>query len=87
MADGFKDMNAASKAKRESNRVQGAIALMEAGVPYTVHNDGAHIVIPRQKPYATIDYWPGTGKWGARGWGYYKRGIRSLLAFLKEVQK
>ncbi len=87
MADVFNDMREASKAKRTDNRVQGAIALMEAGIHYTVHNDGAHIVIPRAKPFVYVDYWPGTGLWQARGWTSQqsRRGVRTLIAFLKNT--
>lgn len=85
MADVFSGMRAASKKKRGDNRLQGAVALMEAGVPYTVYNDGAHIVISRPKPFVPVDYWPGTGLWCARGWrrSEYRRGVASLLRFLK----
>jgi len=83
MADVFNDMRAASKEKRASNREQGPLRLKEAGIAFSVHNDGAHIVISRNRPFVDVDYWPGTGAWRARGWTYSKRGVANLIAFLR----
>lgn len=83
MAEVFNTMRVASRKKRASNREHGALHLKNAGVAFSVHNDGAHIVIPRDRPFVTVDYWPGTGAWRERGWTYSRRGIARLLAFLK----
>jgi len=68
--------------KREQNRAYGQIALTSAGIPFTVHNDGAHLIV-----VGHIDYWPGTGRWRDR-WGNIRRyGITKLIARVREIEK
>lgn len=71
----------ASKRRRANNREHGAAALERAGIAFTEHNGGAHLVV--QPDGRTVDYWPGTGKWIARGRPQQVgRGIHTLLVFL-----
>ena len=66
--------------KRASNREFGAIQLFNAGVPFTKHNNGAHLIVEGKVGF--VDYWPGTGKWKGRD-GTTGFGIRNLLEYVK----
>jgi hypothetical protein len=72
---------ARSKIKRASNREDSPKLLDEAGVTYTVHNLGAHLIV--DGPECVVDFWPGTGKWIVRAGGPTGRGVLPLLKFLK----
>lgn len=52
------------KQERAKRRAQAEQQLKDRGINYTVHNDGAHIVI--EEGGATFDFWPGTVRWRMR---------------------
>jgi len=56
--------------------------LRAAGIPFTEHNKGAHLILDTKIGF--IDFWPGTSKWKTRAYppqgGY---GISNLFEFLK----
>ena len=64
-----------SQAKREQNREQSAHFLTAAGIVFTSHNLGAHLVVAGRG--LTVDFWPGTGRWIARN-GEKGFGVKSL---------
>ena len=68
------------KEKRASNRESGAIHLFNAGIRFTEHNNGAHLIVEGKT--CLIDYWPGTGRWNSRD-GTKGFGIRNLLEYVK----
>lgn len=67
--------------KRANNRRKSTQLLRNAGVNFTEHNNGAHLVVTSNQQI--IDFWPGTGKWGDRKRRHYRRGVHSLLEYLK----
>lgn len=79
MAEGFKDMQEASKVRRGNNRTSSIELLKKYKLNYTEHNGGAHIIITHNEQ--TIDFWAGTGKFKVRG-GITSRGIFRLLSYL-----
>jgi hypothetical protein len=81
MVQNFRDMKEASKAQRASNRLNGAEYLKGLNIPYTEHNNGAHLII-EDDGLPWIDYWPGTGTWAVRN-GRKGQGISQLIAYIK----
>jgi hypothetical protein len=57
----YKEQQKQERAKRRASAEQH---LKERGINYTVHNDGAHIVI--EEGGAIFDYWPGNARWRMR---------------------
>ena len=55
---------AQQKLERAQRRASGEQQLKNRGIKYTVHNDGAHIVI--EEGGAIFDYWPGNTRWRMR---------------------
>lgn len=51
------------------------------GLNYSVHNDGAHIVI--WEGGAIFDFWPGTDRWRMRNFRS-EEGVDKLLAAIRE---
>jgi len=47
-------------------------------IPFTSHNNGAHLIIEGKTCY--IDFWPGTGKWNCRS-GKKGFGLRNLVEY------
>jgi len=76
-AQGACGPQATTKAQRAA---LAARELSQAGIPFTVHNGGAHLVV--EGPVGFIDYWPTTGKWAARSG---RKGF-GLLGLLKHVR-
>lgn len=66
--------------KRASNRENSAELLASAGIPFTSHNGGAHLIVEGRDCF--IDFWPGTGRWISRD-GTKGFGVRNLLEYLK----
>ena len=62
--DDYKALAEMRKQERAARRASAELRLKNAGLTYTVHNDGAHIVIPVAG--AIFDYWPGTERWRMR---------------------
>ena len=82
IGEAFEGQREASQIKRASNREASRRLLDDAGVAFTVHNDGAHLVVERR-----WDFWPGTGKWIDRRGGKYRRGVFPLLAAITRVKR
>jgi len=68
-----------SRVNRANNREQSAKYLTDACVPFTTHNQGAHLVVEGKDCY--IDFWPGTGKWITRN-NEKGFGVRNLVNFI-----
>lgn len=74
-----------SQDKRAGNRENSPKLLDAAGIAYTVHNGGAHLIV--RHVGITVDFWPGTGMWTPRK-GSPKprqkepRGVRPLILYL-----
>jgi hypothetical protein len=74
-------MKEESQRKRASNREASARSLIDAGIHFDARNGGAHLIV-----YAAnmvVDFWPGTGLWIARGTKKRQRGVRRLIAELR----
>lgn len=80
-SDAWRERREASQAKRASNRENGARRLRAAGIEFTEHNAGAHLVVAGR-----YDYWPGTGLWQARGDRTQQRGVARLIARIRHNQ-
>lgn len=84
MGDVFRDHRAVQQKKRADNREFSTAELTRQGVPFTAHNDGAHLIVAGK-----WNFWPGTGKWDERKGraGFPKRqgrGVFRLRAIIKE---
>jgi len=55
---------AQQKLERAERRATAERQLQRTDIKYTVHNDGAHIVI--EEGGAIFDYWPGNTRWRMR---------------------
>jgi hypothetical protein len=77
----WRDVKAASQAKRASNRQSSADMLKAAGVAFVEANAGAHLIVQTQA--GLIDFWPGTGLWIWRGRKERHGGVRKLLAAVR----
>jgi hypothetical protein len=75
----WRDVKAASQAKRADNRKSSPELLKEAGIAFDAKNDGAHLVV--QAKGHLIDFWPGTGLWIKRGTTQRHGGVRKLIKF------
>ena len=84
MIDMYRDMKEIDQERRADNRETSAAHLRVCGVQFEARNDGAHLIITRQRK-AVIDFWPGTGKWIERN-GKKGHGIKSLCALLAIAQ-
>lgn len=66
----------ASGAKLQRQRME---YLDKLDVLYTIHNNGAHLIV--EGWIELVDFWPGTGRWiarnGKRGWG-----VKSLVELI-----
>jgi hypothetical protein len=84
LSDIYKDHQELSKTKRAANREFSPKLLDEAGIKYTVKNNGAHLIIWRPED-TCIDFWPGTGKWIERPNKISGRGVKSLINFINNI--
>jgi hypothetical protein len=75
------DMRKKNMEKRASNRESSAKMLADSGVAFETKNSGAHLIVTASG--RTVDFWPGTGLWIERGTSKQKRGVRRLIAELK----
>ena len=64
--------------KRARNRGDSALMLTESGIPFAVHNAGAHLIVAGR-----IDFWPGTGLWMERKSNKRHYGVRGLIKHVK----
>lgn len=79
MADDFRALNKHRQEKRANNRESSAEYLEVRGIPFTVKNGGAHLIVEGKECF--IDFWPGTGKWHSRC-GKKGFGVRNLCEFI-----
>lgn len=79
LGDTYKAMREHSQEKRADNREQSAQYLTNAGIPFTSHNGGAHLIVEGRDCF--IDFWPGTGKWIGRK-GEQGFGVRNLVKYI-----
>lgn len=78
----FDAMDERSKQKREANRDNAPRILADAGISFSSHNFGAHLIVTGK--FESFDFWPGTGRWTARGTGIQTGfGIFNLIKRLK----
>ena len=75
----WRDVRAASQAKRADNRKSSMELLNEAGIAFKTNNYGGHLVV--QANGHLIDFWPGTGLWVMRGSTQRHRGVKKLVKF------
>ncbi|WP_443190969.1 hypothetical protein [Pseudomonas indica] len=72
------DMRAESKARRARNKENSPRILMQHGIEFSVHNDGAHLIVRHGELKA--DFWPATGFYKARVPGSkHGRGVFNLI--------
>lgn len=69
------------KRERAERRASAEQHLKDRGINYTVHNDGAHIVI--EEGGAIFDYWPGNTRWRMRP-QKSQFGVHKLLAAITQ---
>jgi len=76
----WRDVKAASRDKRASNRESSAQRLKDDGIPFESKNGGAHLIV-----LGYISLWPGTGLWNDPKAKRSARGINSLLKHLETI--
>lgn len=76
----FRAMREESQERRAHHREASPRLLREAGIPFTEHNGGAHLIVDNPP---TVDFWPGTGKWIVRGTNKKMRGVLHLIRYLR----
>ena len=74
------------KERRAHNRENTQRVLQEAGIEFSIHNEGAHLIVKRGTDIV-VDLWPGTGRWVPRGNGRGGRGVFQMLKWLKQEEK
>lgn len=79
MGDDFREMRQIQQIKRAYNRESSAKYLAARGIPFSVKNGGAHLIVDGK--VGLIDFWPGTGRWYARC-GQKGFGVRGLCEFI-----
>jgi hypothetical protein len=73
-----------SSARRARHRESSPELLSAAGIEFVSKNNGAHLIVTHNG--ATVDFWPGTGKWNTRpADGKDHRGVKPLIAYLKRI--
>ncbi len=80
MGEDFNAWKAAKREKKANNLSASTDILAKAGVNFTSHNNGVHLIV--QHKDRLIDFWPSTGKWGVRSANLWGRGVFSLLKLL-----
>lgn len=54
----------------------------DAEISFSSHNQGAHLILVGKA--ASADFWPGTGRWHARGEKPFKgNGLEQVLQYVK----
>lgn len=81
MAEGWAEFRAYKQKKKRSNLAYSTGALIAAGLQFTAHNGGIHLVL--MKGSQPIDFWPSTGLWWIRGTSNKRRGVQKLIAYMK----
>lgn len=79
MGEAFRMMRAESQIKRQMNRESSTKRLQREGIPFTSHNDGAHLIV-----LGVWSFWPGTGTFLHHTSRVRGRGVFNLLKRIKE---
>lgn len=79
----FAEIRERSKQKRADNRKKSKALLECKGYKFAIRNSGAHLVINHRG--ITVDFWPGTGLWKARGEKEGHRGVGKLCDYLDKL--
>ena len=66
---------------RTQRRGDAPYFLRAANIPFTEHNNGAHLVLDTLLGF--VDFWPGTTKWKVRDSGKAGYGLTKLLQLIK----
>ena len=82
MGEVFKAYREYCRDKRQSNREKSTALLTENGIKFESRNDGVHLMIETAK--GRVNFYPSTGLFNGAIQG---RGVRNLLAKLKEAEK
>lgn len=82
MAEVWADFRAYKQAKKRSNLAASTRLLEHNGIAFTVHNNGIHLVLA--KGIEIIDFWPSSGLWWIRGTSNKRRGVKRLIAYMKQ---
>lgn len=85
LAETYDLMRKRSQDKRADNREKSASYLTSAGVHFTSHNNGAHLIVEGKDCY--IDFWPGTGRWSTRDGKRSGFGVKELVKFIDAKPK
>lgn len=84
MGEMFNALRKERQEKRAENRKASPELLVEAGIPFEVKNDGAHLIVAER-----FDFWPGTGRFRSRTVEAGKtrhtegRGVHNLIRMVK----
>lgn len=80
----YRSLHKISQEKRANNRENAIKILTNEKFEFSVHNDGAHILV--STPRGRVNFWPGTGLYefnGNRGRGIF--GMIKLVRSLKNA--
>lgn len=69
--------------KRNHNKEQSTNLLKQAEISFESKNSGNHLII---LSIPKIDFYPSTGLWIVRGVNKKRRGVLSLLKYIKEMK-
>lgn len=78
----WRDYRDMKQKKKRSNLAHSTAQLSNAGLPFTSHNMGVHLVL--MKGDQPIDFWPSTGLWWVRGSSNKRRGIEKLIKYMQK---
>lgn len=74
----FKKMKQDARTQRRENAPE---LLGKANIPFTEHNNGAHLMLDTHLGF--VDFWPGTTKWKVRDSAKAGYGLTKLLQLIK----
>jgi hypothetical protein len=82
LGDDFRAFREYQKKRKEQAylRAKPEQRLAEAGIGFTTHNNGLHLIVDHNEK--VVDFWPTTGRWIARG-GKEGWGVKGLIEFLE----
>jgi len=84
----YKEMKTQKKERRAQHRSTSPALLSNAGLTFTRHNGGAHLVVSNGDPKVSVDFWPGTGLWKVRDTlNQQGRGVKPLIDWFLSQQK
>lgn len=83
MKETFKLVRIQRQEKRSLNKEQSTNLLRQAAISFESKNSGNHLIILSTPK---IDFYPSTGLWMVRGVNKKRRGVLSLLKYIKEMK-